>query len=61
MQARLLSEGKLHRQRRGQYQDNNRKMDALWDDIQPHILLSAAAAAAAGRLVAAGWPAALLL
>ena len=31
MQARLLSEGKLHRQRRRHYQDNNRKLDALWD------------------------------
>jgi len=40
MQARLLSECKLHRQRRRQYQDNNRKMDALWDDIQRLARLS---------------------
>jgi len=45
MQARLLSECKLHRQRRRQYQDSDRKLGALWDDIQPPLLL----------LLLAGW------
>jgi len=31
-QARLLSKGK----RRRQYQDNNRTLDALWDDHETH-------------------------
>ena len=34
IQARLLSEGKLRRQRRRQYQDNNHKLGALWDDYK---------------------------
>jgi len=32
MHVRLLSGGKLRRQRRRQYHDNNHNLDALWDD-----------------------------
>jgi len=34
MRAWLLSEGKLGCPRRRQYQDNNDKLDALWDDYK---------------------------